>query len=141
MSPIAWLEPASTAISFAVSSELPPPIETTPSIALRPRCLDRAEDHRLRRIGDHLVEDPDVDPGRAQAGERRLGQPELQDHRVGDEGDLAAAAAGHDLADLRRRPDLAEDRAGGLEGEGFHGAPQIGETRLPSLAVSFMFSA
>ena len=31
MSPIACSEPASTAMSFAVSSELPPPIDTTPS--------------------------------------------------------------------------------------------------------------
>ena len=58
-----------------------------------------------------------------------VGEAELQDHRVGDEGDLAAAAAGHDLADLRGGADLAEDRAGGLEGEGplrGHTSPPVG---------------
>ena len=83
--------------------------------ALAPRLLDRADDHRLGRIGDDVGEDPDLDPARLKRGERGRREAELQDHRVGDEGDLAAASAGHDLANLRGRPDLAEHGAGRLE--------------------------
>ena len=105
-------------MSLAVSSELPPPMETTPSTPCRACLLDGGEDHRLRRVGDDVGEGPDLDPGGGEALERRVGKPELQDHCVGDKGDLAAAAAGHDLADLRRGTNLAKDRASGLKGEG-----------------------